>query len=261
MNTFSKVSNTYIEINRTLTSLSKYCSTKSKYYLNLCRMLIISDIEIPKGLSLRDPLQTELGRKIISQSIILIDEIGFEAFNFKKLAMKMNSNETSLYRYFENKHLLLLYLVVWYWNWVSYLIDYNTKNIDDPNKRLDIIIENFVDATKENPKVDFVNEKLLHHLIISEASKAYHTKNVDEENKDGFFRSYKQLIQKVADVIHEINPKFPYPHSFASNLFEMANNQIYFAEHLPKLTDIHIADQSYEEVVTLLKFYKEKMLA
>ncbi len=224
-------------------------------------MFILTDISIPEGLSLKDPLQSKLGRKIISNSIILLDEIGFEAFTFRKLAKKMESNETTLYRYFENKHLLLLYLVVWYWNWVSYLIDYNTKNITDPDRKLDLIIDNFVDATKENPSVDFVNERLLHNIIISESSKAYHTKNIDEENKHGFYTSYKQLIQKVADVILEIDPKFPYPHTFANTLFEMANNEIYFAEHLPRLTDVKVKNEDYDEVVTLLKYFKERMLS
>jgi len=224
-------------------------------------MFVVSDISIPEGLSLKDPLQSKLGRSIITHSIILMDEIGLEAFTFKKLAKEMGSNETSLYRYFENKHVLLLYLVVWYWNWVSFLIDFNTKNITDPNKKLDLIIENFVDATKENPSVDFVNEKLLHRIIIAESSKAYHTKNIDEENKQGFYKSYKALIQKVADVIHEVNPKFPYPHSFGSNLFEMANNEIYFAQHLPKLTDVKLKGENYNEVVKLLKFYTKKMLS
>jgi len=223
-------------------------------------MVVLSDISIPEGLFLKAPFESKLGRSIISNSIILMDEIGFEAFTFKKLAHKMGSNETSLYRYFENKHFLLLYLVVWYWNWVSYLIDYNTKNIIDPNRKLDLIIDNFVDATKENPSVDFVNEKILHRIIISESAKAYHTKNIDEENKHGFYHSYKSLIQKVADVILEIDPKFPYPHSFASTLFEMANNEIYFAQHLPRLTDIKVKDENYNEVTKLLKFYKKKML-
>jgi len=75
-------------------------------------MFILADISIPEGLSIKDPLQSKLGRKIITHSIILLDEIGFEAFTFKKLAIKMGSNETSLYRYFENKHFLLLYLVM-----------------------------------------------------------------------------------------------------------------------------------------------------
>ncbi len=223
-------------------------------------MVIMHDITMPQGLSLRDPLQTTIGRKIISHGIQLIDEIGFEAFTFRKLAKHMGSNETTLYRYFENKHLLLLYLVTWYWNWVSYLIDLNTRNIDDPNRKLDIIIYNFVDATKENPSIEFVNEKLLHRIIIAESSKVYHTKKVDEENKGGLFASYKQLIQKVADVILEIEPSFPYPHSFASSLFEMANNQIYFAEHLPRLTDVQVENETYNEVVVLLKFYKDRIL-
>ena len=223
-------------------------------------MFILSDISIPEGLALKDPLQSKLGRSIITHSILLLDDIGIEAFTFKKLAKEMGSNETSLYRYFENKHVLLLYLVVWYWNWVSYLIDYNTMNITDPHQKLDVIIDNFVDASKENPSVDFVNEKVLHRIIIAESAKAYHTKNIDEENKQGFYLSYKALIQKVADVILEINSKFPYPHSFASTLFEMANNEIYFAEHLPRLTDISFKKDNYGEVNKLLKFYVTKML-
>lgn len=191
---------------------------------------------------------------------MLMDEVGFETFTFKKLAQKMGSNETTLYRYFKNKHYLLLYLVVWYWNWVAYLIDYNTNNIKDPHRKLDLIIDNFVDATRENPTVAFVNEKVLHRVIIAEAAKSYHTKNIDKENQQGFYKSYKSLIQKVADVILEIDPKFPFPHSFASTLFEMANNEIYFAEHLPSLTDIEVEGENYDEVNRLLKFYKSRML-
>ena len=159
-------------------------------------MFIFTDMLIPDGLSLKDPMQSSLGRSIITNGIVLMDEVGFERFTFKKLALKMGSNETSLYRYFKNKHFLLLYLVVWYWNWVGYLIDYNTKNISDPNQKLDLIIDNFVDATKENPSVDFVNETILHRIIIAESAKSYHTKNIDDENKRGFYNSYKSLIQR-----------------------------------------------------------------
>ncbi len=223
-------------------------------------MFLITNFSIPHGLSIRDPLQSDLGKSILTNSVVLMDEIGFESFTFKKLAEKIGSNETSIYRYFENKHFILLYLVVWYWNWVSYLIDYNSKNITDPNLKLDLIIDNFVDATKENPSVEFINEKILHRVMISESSKSYHTKNIDDENKQGFYKSYKTLIQKVADVILEINPNFPYPHSLASNLFEMANNEIFFAEHLPRLTDVHVKNEDYSEVNKLLKYYKSKML-
>lgn len=223
-------------------------------------LLVFTDLKMPEGLSLKDPLDSKLGKRIISNSIELMDEIGFEAFTFRKLAIRMESNETSLYRYFENKHMLLLYLVVWYWNWVSYLIDFNTHNINDPDKKLDLIIENFVDATRENPTVGFVNEKLLHRIIISESAKAYHTKAIDEEYKCGFYHSYNALIQKVADVILEINQEFPYPHSFAKSLFEMANNEIYYALHLPKLTDVAVEEEDYQEVIDMLKFYKGRIM-
>lgn len=211
-------------------------------------------------LFLRDPQETTLGQKIIKHSIVLIDEIGFEAFNFKKLALRMDSTEASVYRYFENKHMLLLYLVSWYWEWVSYLIDFNTMNIEDPQRRLKIIIETFVFASQENPAIEYVNESILHKIIIAEGTKAYHTKAVDKENKDGFFVNYKKLSEKVANVISEIDPEFPYPHAMASNLFEMANNQIYFAQHLPPLTDVAADNDNFTEVEQMIEFFAFRLL-
>jgi AcrR family transcriptional regulator len=223
-------------------------------------MAIGIKISLNAKLYLRDPQETTLGKKIIRESIILIDEIGFEAFNFKKLAKAMASTEASVYRYFENKHFLLIYLVSWYWEWVSYLIDIHMMNIDDPKKRLKIIIGTLVYASKDNAAIDYVNESVLHRLIISEGTKAYHTKEVDKENTDGFFLNYKKLCQKVADVILEINPQFPYPHTLASNLFEMANNHIYFAQHLPKLTDVTVKDDNFDEVEKMLEYFAFTLL-
>ena len=217
-------------------------------------------ISLNDKLYLRDPQETTLGKKIIQQSILLIDEIGFEAFNFKKLALAMSSTEASVYRYFENKHYLLIYLVSWYWEWVSYLIDIHVMNIDDPKRRLKIIIETLVYASKDNPSIEYVNESVLHRLIIAEGTKAYHTKEVDNENKDGFFINYKKLSDKVADVIIEVNPKFPYPHTLASSLFEMANNHIYFAQHLPRLTDVKVKGDNFEEVEQMLEYFAFNLL-
>ncbi len=223
-------------------------------------MAIGIKITLNKGLYQRDPQETNLGKNIIKHSILLIDEIGFEAFNFKKLANRMNSTEASVYRYFVNKHMLLLYLVSWYWEWVSYLIDFNTMNIEDPKRRLKIIIDTFVYASKENPAIDYVNESVLHRIIIAEGTKAYHTKAVDKENTEGFFYNYNQLSEKVADVITELKPDFPYPHTLASNLFEMANNHIYFAQHLPRLTDVHVEGENFDEVEVMLEYFAFTLL-
>lgn len=134
-------------------------------------MSIEIKISLNEGLYLKEPQDSKLGRKIIQYSIILIDEYGFESFTFKKLAEKINSTEASIYRYFENKHLLLIFLVNWYWEWVSYLITINTMNVEDPRRKLRIIIHSFVSAPKDNPGVEYVNESKLHNIVISEGGK------------------------------------------------------------------------------------------
>lgn len=223
-------------------------------------MAIGIKITLQEGLYLKDPQSTELGQKIIKHSIILIDELGIEAFNFKKLATAMQSTEASVYRYFENKHKLLLYLVSWYWEWVSYLIDFNTHNIEDPKRRLKIVIKTLVTASQENPAIEYVNESILHRIIIDEGSKAYHIKSVDEENEEGFFLNYKNLTSKVASIIKEINPAFTYPRALSSSLFEMVNSHIYFALHLPRLTDVSIKDNNYLEVQKMIEYFAFQLL-
>jgi len=223
-------------------------------------MAIGIKISLNDKLYLREPQETVLGQRLIKESIILLDAIGFEAFNFKKLAKAMESTEASVYRYFENKHYLLIYLVSWYWEWVNYLIEINTMNIEDPKRKLKIIIETLVYASKDNPSIEYVNENKLHRIIIAEGTKAYHTKEVDKENKDGFFLNYKKLCSNIASVTSEINPEFLYHHTLASNLCEMANNHIYFAQHLPRLTDIIVKDDNFEEVVQMLEYFTFRLL-
>lgn len=217
-------------------------------------------ISLNEGIYLKDPQDSVLGRNILKHSIILIDDVGFETFNFKKLAQEMGSTEASVYRYFENKHALLLYLVSWYWGWVSYLIKINTKNIEDPKRKLEIVIHSFVSASVDNPSTDYIDENKLHSIIIAEGNKAYRTKAVDKENVKGFFKNYKQLITTVADVILEINPKFEYPYALASSLFEMSNDHLYFAKHLPRLTDIKEKKNKYSEVEIMLNYFSTKVL-
>lgn len=218
-------------------------------------------ITLNNGLFLRNPQDSELGKNIIKNSIILIDEFGIECFTFKKLAEKINSTEASIYRYFVNKHILLLYLVNWYWEWVIYLININTININDPKTKLKIIIHSFVSASIENPMVDYVNESKLQKIVISEGMKVYHTKEVDDENSKGFYKSYKNLANTVSKVISEVNPNFKYPFTLATNLFEMSNNHIFYAQHLPKLTDISFQENDKQEVEKMLIYFVEKLLS
>lgn len=216
-------------------------------------MAITIQMKLNERLYLRDPQDTKLGRKIIQHSILLIDEIGFEAFTFKKLAEQIGSTEASVYRYFENKHLLLVYLLCWYWEWMKFRIDYNTMNIEDPKKKLQIAISSIVDTTRRNTSIEFVDEDVLHRIVVAEAVKAYHTKEVDKENKRGFFLTYKALAKNISNIIKEIDPGYPYPRALAITLLEMANNHIYFALHLPALTDITVESGDLSQVEKLLE--------
>jgi len=217
-------------------------------------------LDIHPGLYLRDPQQTELGRSIVRNSIALIAEIGFEHFTFKKLADHINSTEASIYRYFENKHLLLVYLLNWYWEWMSFSIDMNVTNISDPKEKLSIAIASIVDTARRNTAVEFVDEDLLHRIVVAEGVKAYHTISVDEENKEGFFLAYKSLCRKIADIVLELNPEFPYPRALASSLLELANSHLYFSEHLPRLTDIAFKEGYAQEVQEMLQFFAFKLV-
>ena len=64
----------------------------------------------------------------------------------------------------------------------------------------------------------------------------------------------------MADIIQKINPEFLYPAALASNLFDMSNNHIYYAKHLPRLTDVSIKDDKLDEVEEMLNYFTEKLL-
>lgn len=216
-------------------------------------MSISIQVNLNEKLYLRDPQGTKLGRRIIQHSILLIDEIGLEDFTFRKLAERIGSTEASIYRYFENKHILLVYLLCWYWEWMKFRIDFNTMNVNDPREKLRIAISSIVDTSRKNATIDFVDEDVLHRIVVAESTKGYHTKEVDAENKNGFFLTYKSLNKKLADIIAEIKPDYEYPRALASTLLEMANNHIYFALHLPSMTDITIDNGDLSQVEQLLE--------
>ena len=210
------------------------------------------NLDINKNLYLKNPEKTKLGRRIVQHSIRLIDEIGLESFTFKKLAEQIGSTEASIYRYFENKHLLFVYLVNWYWEWMKFRVGFFTMNINDPKEQLEAAIRVIVDTTQRSTSIDYVDTEALHRIMVTEGPKAYHKKNVDEENKEGFFLSYKALCGKIADIIMDVNPEFTYPRSLATTLLEAANNNIYFAQHLPRLTDIRYEKGHLDEVARML---------
>jgi AcrR family transcriptional regulator len=202
--------------------------------------------KLNQNIYLKDPESTDLGKQIVKQGIDLIYSIGFENFTFKKLAIEMQTTEASIYRYFENKHKLLLYIFNWYWNYVSFLLEYKLQNVEDAHKKLQVFIDLL---SSELPQLDGqfeYNKKFLNHIIIHESSKVYLIKDIHEFNKDDVFRPYKELCKCISEIILECNPNYKFPHSLSSTLIETAHHQQFFASHLPSLTDVsNIAPDQY----------------
>ncbi len=212
-------------------------------------------IQVDDKLSLKDPVSSEVGRQILKHGILLLDNIGFEAFTFKKLAINIGISEPTVYRYFENKHKLLLYLISWYWNWLEYKIIIATANITSPKERLRIALTLLSQPLEQDSNHIYIDEGILYRIVIAESSKVYLTKEVDIENREGLFISYKRLCRRVSDVIREINPKYRFPGALVSTVIESAHNQMFFAEHLPSLTEIgDISGQNPSEYLTELVF-------
>lgn len=218
------------------------------------RLLSNISIKVNSKVYLKDPDSTELGKKIVKGSIELIDDLGFEQFTFKKLAQHIKSTEASIYRYFESKHHVLVYITLWYWGWMEYRLVFGLTNIESPQDRLKKAIKLLTEKIEEDTDFLHINEIKLHNIVIAESSKIYLNKSVDEENSEGFFLPYKNLVQRVCDIVLEINKDYKYPHMLVSTIIEGAHHQRYFAEHLPRLTDF----VKGEDAVTV--FYQDMAL-
>ena len=187
---------------------------------------------------LRDPEGSELGKQIIKGAIDLIYDLGFEHFTFKKLAIEIKTTEATIYRYFENKHRLLLYILNWYWSYLAYLVMFQLQNINDTKVKLKTIVHLLTHELPESAgRLDY-NKNFLTQIVIAESSKVYLVKEVREINKNEVFKPYKDLCAKIAEVITAYNPGYKYPKSLSSTLIETANHQQFFSNFLPRLTDV-----------------------
>lgn len=186
---------------------------------------------------LRDPESTELGKQIVKHSIDLIFQLGFEHFTFKKLAIEMNTTEATIYRYFENKHRLLLYILNWYWSYMEYLVVIQLEPIQNSKSKLEKLVELLTRALPESIGQTDYNKNYLHQIVVSESSKVYLVKEVKEINQHEVFKPYKDLCERISNLIQTYDSHYLYPHSLSSTLIETSHSQLFFSMYLPKLTD------------------------
>ncbi|MFM7855357.1 MAG: TetR/AcrR family transcriptional regulator [Flammeovirgaceae bacterium] len=195
-------------------------------------------VKVNEKLYLRNPELSKLGKNILSVGAKMIDEMGLEAFTFKKLANALGTNESSIYRYFESKHRLLLYFFEWYWRWMDYQLGFHTQNVEDAEKKIEIVIK-VLTLKQQNMIVpgEEIDKEVLHRIVVKEASKTYLTNNVKEDNEKQFFKPYKDFNSKLAEIIKTYSPNYKYARSLSSTLIEMSHYQNFFMHHLPSLTD------------------------
>jgi hypothetical protein len=209
--------------------------------------------KLNEHLYLRDPQHTQLGQNIIHKSVEMIDRLGFEQFTFKKLAEEIHSTEASIYRYFENKHKLLVYLISWYWHWIEYRIDIATGSLQSPEEKLRACLRVLAEEKKYDAGFEFVNEEALHRIVVAELDKTYQTKGVDNYNKEGLFVGFKSVCRKIAEVVLMINPSYPFASSLVSTMLVSSNQQLFFSEHLPSLSSIGTGNERYTKLYQFLE--------
>lgn len=193
--------------------------------------------DINDKIYLRNPETSELGKQMVKTAIDLIYELGFEHFTFKKLALEIGSTEATIYRYFENKHRLLLYILNWYWCYMEFLVTFKLENVNDKKEQLKIIVHLLTHELGESTNRFDYNKKYLNQIVIAESSKVYLVKEITEINKNEVFKPYKDLCAKIAEIISNYDPHYKYPRSLSTTLIETAHQQQYFIVNLPKLTD------------------------
>ena len=204
----------------------------------------VLQIQVQDTLYVKDPTSSTIGKSILEHGLILLSEIGLEEFTFKKLAQKISSTESTIYRYFENKHQFLSYLFNFYWAWMDLNIAFAVTNIDNPQERLRRIIRVLTQKVSNDIRTPFIDEAILQEVIALESSKTFLSKKVDEENKAGYFTQYKKLVDRIATIITEINPTYAYPNALVSTILESSFHQRYFGVHLPRLTnEMHVEER------------------
>jgi hypothetical protein len=112
-----------------------------------------------------------------------------------------------------------------------------TNNISDPFKKLKKAITVVTEKIEDDQTTDHINEAILNKIIIAEFTKTLHTKEVDAENKEGFFLIYKRVINRIVEMIKDVNPNYPFAKSLVSTIVEGALHQHFLQDHLKTITD------------------------
>lgn len=200
-------------------------------------MLLNKSITVNANTFNKDPMSSTLGGQLVIEGIYLLSEVGLEEFTFKKLAHKIGSTEASIYRYFSNKHMFLVYISNLYWKWLEQrLRDISFRKISH-RERLEEALDVLIDPVSDETDTEFPYQKLV-EVISYEGPKVYLTRFKSDDNVEGVFLAFKTLCAELAQFILNLNPDYPFSHSLATTAIRAIQDQLFFSQNLPRLTDI-----------------------
>ena len=194
-------------------------------------------LDLDPSLTLRDT-SSPMGRRILSEGLDLMNELGLEAFTFKKLAERTGCTEVTVYHYFANKQRLLQYYFQLYWLWMQAHCEQEGRTLKDPRARLRGDISALCGIWPKDALAAQLDPFALRELVINEGFKSFMHKNVDSDNKLRLFQPYKDLCAHVASELKACDKSCPQPRSFATTLIEIAHSLEFAMHHLPALTEL-----------------------
>ncbi|HEX4886773.1 MAG TPA: TetR/AcrR family transcriptional regulator [Luteibaculaceae bacterium] len=207
----------------------------------------VLQINVHPKIYLKDPRSSELGRGILLEGLHLMHQLGLEEFTFRKLAMHIHTTESSIYRYFETKHKLLLFYESWYWSWVAYRIQFEISNIEQVDERIRRLIGVLAYQPEPHERYGLFAVKTVKDVVVSESVKSYFVKSVDDNQRAGYFGPYLRVVERLSELIEELEPAYPFANALATTVVEGVLHQQHFAGHIPALTNFNPASDALTE--------------
>ncbi len=219
------------------------------YICSVQRILDHYTVQLDKTLFVKDPSTSEVGKEIVRQSVKLLAQEGIESFNFKKLSNAIASTETTVYRYFSNKHQLVMYLSSWYWVRLESRILFATANIRDPKEQLQKAVKELSTRIPKGHESPQMEEDLLQELVFNDSWKAFDTNLPNSCNPKSYYLAYEDLCDRLAKIIHSCDKAYKTPKALSSALIDTAHRQMFFQKHLSHISDIGKTNKSIENLL------------
>ncbi len=196
-----------------------------------------------KGLYTKDPMSSAIGQEIIRQSVEMIADKGLDQFTFKKLAQQLPSTESTIYRYFQNKHQLATYLASYHWSQMEWRLAFATANIDQDILRFEKALRELCRWVEDDIESSHINEAKLQRMVITSGFTTFLPLELNKSEKMAYTSSYMHLLKRMSLILQKSHRYCKHPEALATAIIESVHHQMYLQLHTPHLTDVTSKEQ------------------